>query len=120
MILARSSGSFLFLQSLLVRERATSRVVYRRTVFRCTLPRGFHAYKPHHSSVFMFEKVTVIVKDPDCVWVAKIHAHSYPRILKRLAIVIWHINRVAQERLVYRSSKPVEQHKVNLVNMERM
>src|SRR5580704_14236119 len=64
------------------------------------------ADKAHHSAVFVFEKMAVIHKSSNGIWIAKIHAQAHAGILQVRGAVEGHVDGVAQERLVDGDSIP--------------
>src|SRR5271156_5643125 len=54
----------------------------------------------------------------DGIGIAKIHAQSDAGISESVAVVIRHIDRVAQERLVYRYARPIDHHEMYLMDVK--
>src|SRR5271167_5002132 len=50
--------------------------------------------------------------------IAEIHSQPYAWILQHLAGVEGDVYRVAQERLIYRNAGPIDQHEVDLMDVE--
>jgi len=86
------------------------------------LPRSgagrFDTNQSHHSSVLMFEQMTVIYKCANCFRIAKIHSQPDGRIEERAAVVIRHVYGIAEIRLIYRASQIIQQKKMQLVDVK--
>src|SRR5580704_13430520 len=80
--------------------------------------RGFHPNQPHHPAIFMLQKVTVIHESSYRIRIAKIHAQPDARIFERAPVVIRNVDGIAQKWLVHRPSAIVEQHEMQLMNVE--
>ena len=80
--------------------------------------RGQDANRAHHPAVLVLEQVAVIHECADRVGIAKIHAQPHARILERAAVEVRDVHGIAQERLVDRHARPVEQQKMQLMDVE--
>jgi hypothetical protein len=69
---------------------------------------GLNANQPHHSSIFVFQKMAVVKKVPDGIGIAKIHPHSYAGIYESLAVEIGNVHGVAKEGFFYRLAEIIE------------
>src|SRR5580698_1545798 len=76
------------------------------------------ANRPHHSAVLVLEQMTVIDQRADGVRISKVHAQPHARILKRPAVVVGHINGVAQEGLVDGHAVKAHQNELQLMDVE--
>lgn len=66
----------------------------------------------------MFQKVAVVKKVADRIWIAKIHAHPDARIRESPAVVIRNIYGIAKKRLIHRPAQIIEQQEMQLMNVE--
>ena len=62
----------------------------------------------------------MIDEGADDVWIAKVHTQPHARVLQRPAIVVRHVDRIAQKGLIDRSTRPVPQLEMELVYVEIM
>ncbi len=62
----------------------------------------FYSNQPHHSSVFVFQKVAVVKKIADGILVTKIHPHPYAGVRESSAVVIGDVYGIAKKRLIHR------------------
>ena len=85
------------------------------SVNRCS---GLHLNRSHHSFVFMFQKMAMIDECAHRIGVAKVHAQANARVSKRAAIVVGHVDGVAQNVFLDRRSHIVEQQKMQLMNVK--
>ena len=68
--------------------------------------RWFDADQAHHTSVFVFEKMTVIYESANGIRVAKIHAQADGGVCQIRGAVEGHVDGVAKERLFDRHFIP--------------
>jgi hypothetical protein len=80
--------------------------------------RGLDANKPHHSAIFVFQKVTMIHKGTDGIRASEIHAQPHTRIFQHPAVEERDVDGISQKGLIDRNAGPIQQQKVNLVNVE--
>src|SRR5271155_5248666 len=68
----------------------------------------FHTNRSHHAAVFVLEQVAVIDEGAHAVGIAKIHAQLYAGILERAAVVVGHVDGIAEKRLVHGPAGPFD------------
>src|ERR1700744_87260 len=79
-----------------------------------------HLDRSHHAAVLMLEDVTVVDEGADDVGIPEIHPQTHARILQHAIVVIGNVHGIAQERLVDRDARPVEQLEMKLMDVKIM
>src|SRR5579863_3131392 len=81
---------------------------------------GLDADQTHHAVIFMLEKMAVIDKRADGMGIAEVHANAHAGISEHSAVVIRHVDGIAEKRLIDWNSHVVHKHEMGLVNMKGM